>query len=140
VGDGSAFALEMPLESASLNTQDCFILDTGRTVYIWCGPHALSLDRHAAALLAECRATEHSGNHARATWQTDKSFWLLLGSESNIGALAHQRGKSAQAQAMQLPFSLALMSVELKALAGSDHALVIDTGSSRTTGSTEDGT
>ena len=44
---------EVPCACSSLTQQDCFVLDAGYMVYVWCGMNASGFDRDAANLWAE---------------------------------------------------------------------------------------
>uniref|UniRef100_A0A7S1ACU6 PH domain-containing protein n=1 Tax=Noctiluca scintillans TaxID=2966 RepID=A0A7S1ACU6_NOCSC len=74
---------------ASLREEECFVLDAGKCVYIWCGRRSSPSDDTACTSLAQCRVEERRVDQCQATREIDDQFWDLLGGSTPIqsGAL-----------------------------------------------------
>merc|ERR1719152_245647 len=66
---------------ASLNHGDCFILDGGANIYVWCGDEASAFEKRAANTEAENMENQRQGR-ATATHDVGDEFWKLLGGGS----------------------------------------------------------
>lgn len=71
------------LSRAALNQGDCFILDTGRLVYVWHGSAAHPLEKYEANAAAE-RVVSRRRGQAESTHLLDDRFWSLLGGKGPI--------------------------------------------------------
>jgi len=74
---------QVPLSRDSLNEGDCFVLDAGRSIYIWHGREAHPLEKYEANAEASRLETKR-GEFCHATMNLDKRFWHLLGGEGPI--------------------------------------------------------
>lgn len=74
---------EVTLARDSLNQGDCFVLDVGATIYVWCGDEASPLEKVAANQAAESIEAKRDGK-AKATHDIDDAFWAELGGEGEI--------------------------------------------------------
>lgn len=78
---------EVPLLTASLNSNDVFILDNGRTIYIWKGKSANSFEKFKSASVVEEIKAERIGKENVITLDEgddDEDFWKLLGGKGEI--------------------------------------------------------
>lgn len=73
----------VPVERASLNHRDAFVLDTGAKIWVWHGDAASPFVKHAAGVKAEAIESERAGD-AKTTMEIDDDFWALLGGPGDI--------------------------------------------------------
>jgi len=67
----------------SLNQGDCFILDTGKIIYVWEGTDTNAQEKIAANAAAEQIESQRDGK-ATATHDIDDDFWRVLGGDGEI--------------------------------------------------------
>lgn len=72
---------EVTLSKNTLNQGDCFILDAGTAIYVWCGESSSPFEKNKASFHAE-RLEEERDGHAKVTLDIDDKFWELLGEGS----------------------------------------------------------
>ena len=70
--------VQVPCTLASLNHGDCFILDAGASIYVWCGDECSAFEKRAATTEAENIENSRNGR-ANATHDITDEFWALLG-------------------------------------------------------------
>jgi len=83
---------EVPLQCASLNSNDVFILDNGLIIYVWKGKSANSFEKFKAASVAEEIRGERKGLAKVISFEdgssdgddASKDFWTLLGGKGTI--------------------------------------------------------
>jgi len=70
---------EVPMAQDSLDEGHAFVLDAGRTIYIWFGEHCSPFARNAANALAENKEEQWiGGGVCTATHDIDDLFWDML--------------------------------------------------------------
>lgn len=74
---------EVTLSRESLNQGDCFILDMGKTIYVWCGEESSPFEKDKANKAAENIEDSRDG-HAKVTLNIDEDFWKEIGGEGEI--------------------------------------------------------
>jgi len=74
---------EVTLARDSMNQGDCFILDTGAKIYVWCGKDASPYEKAAANDAAENLERERDGQ-STATHDIDDAFWQEIGGDGSI--------------------------------------------------------
>eukprot|EP00448_Togula_jolla_P023883 CAMPEP_0170592740 /NCGR_PEP_ID=MMETSP0224-20130122/13082_1 /TAXON_ID=285029 /ORGANISM="Togula jolla, Strain CCCM 725" /LENGTH=522 /DNA_ID=CAMNT_0010916659 /DNA_START=60 /DNA_END=1629 /DNA_ORIENTATION=+ len=74
---------EVSVTRDSLNQGDCFILDAGTSIYVWCGSNAQAVEKACANTAAENIESKRDGK-ATVTHDIDERFWELLGGEGPI--------------------------------------------------------
>jgi gelsolin len=74
---------EVTCSKDSMNQGDCFILDSGKIVYVWEGDETSPFEKAAANTAAEKIERERNGK-ATATHDIDDRFWELLGGDGTI--------------------------------------------------------
>ena len=85
----------MPLNRASLNEGDVFILDAGTIVYRWEGKECSPFEKQKAATLAHNICEARLGKAKQA--EIDGKFWELLGGEGDIqGPVEHAPAEAAE--------------------------------------------
>ena len=74
----STIAIQVPLEAASLNTNDCFVLVTKNETWVWMGKGATGDEREVAKNVGE---EAHKSNDTNVVFegQEKDQFWSLLG-------------------------------------------------------------
>ena len=75
--------LEMPCVRDSLNHGDCFILDTGATLYPWFGDEASAFEKAKAGTVCHNIANRRFGK-AKVLNDIDATFWETLGGEGSV--------------------------------------------------------
>jgi len=78
---------EVPLQRASLNSGDTFILDAGLKLFVWIGKQAPAMEKMKAGQFARDLAHERNGRPQVVMLeepQGDPQFWQLLGGEGPI--------------------------------------------------------
>jgi gelsolin len=88
--DGSSVRnFQVPLERASLNQGDAFVLDAGRIVYTWFGDSCSAFEKQKAGASASNIVASRMGKSEKKD-DADSNFWELLGGEGDIcPAIAH---------------------------------------------------
>jgi len=76
------------LDRSSLNEGDCFMLDTGKLIYVWHGREAHPLEKYESNAAAERLVSRRQGQ-AESTHTLDDRFWTLLGGRGHVRA-AHE--------------------------------------------------
>lgn len=74
---------QVTLSKDSMNHGDCFILDTGRMVYVWDGEESSPFEKAAANTAAEKIESNRDGK-ATATHDIDDGFWGPLGGAGDV--------------------------------------------------------
>ena len=74
---------EVPCKCASLNAGDCFILDTGKTLYPWFGESASAFEKAKCGTSAHNMANLRNGKSSVKV-DIDADFWAALGGEGPI--------------------------------------------------------
>jgi len=74
---------EVTRDRQSLNQGDCFILDVGEKIYVWCGEESSAFEKSAANRAAENIENTRDGK-ATTTLEIDDDFWAKLGGEGEI--------------------------------------------------------
>ncbi|KAH8058802.1 hypothetical protein JL720_13992 [Aureococcus anophagefferens] len=74
---------EVPCECASLNAGDCFILDTGKTLYPWFGESASAFEKAKCGTSAHNMANLRNGKSSVKV-DIDADFWAAPGGEGPI--------------------------------------------------------
>ena len=81
---------EVPLTTDSMNSGDCFILDSGLILYNWTGSLANAFEKFRAASMCQDIISERNGKgrQVNLTEGTDanEDFWKLLGGKGEIKA------------------------------------------------------
>ena len=74
----STVAIQVPLEAASLNTNDCFMLAAKNETWVWMGKGATGDEREVAKRVGE---GAHKANDTNVVFegQEKDQFWNLLG-------------------------------------------------------------
>ena len=74
----STVAIQVPLEAASLNTNDCFVLVAKQETWVWMGKGATGDEREVAKKVGE---EAHKTNDTSVVFegQEKEQFWNLLG-------------------------------------------------------------
>ena len=84
---GQARAFEVDCKIASLDTSDCFVLDSGSKIYVYHGPTSDPFEKSKSTTLAETMKTER-GDVAKRV-EPDEDFWKILGgSEADASAVS----------------------------------------------------
>jgi gelsolin len=78
---------EVSCSKDSMNHGDVFILDAGKTIYVWEGKEASAFEKEAANIAAEKIEKERNGK-ATATHDIDEKFWEQLGGGGDIKSAA----------------------------------------------------
>mmetsp|Transcript_88681 Transcript_88681/g.185365 ORF Transcript_88681/g.185365 Transcript_88681/m.185365 type:complete len:365 (+) Transcript_88681:51-1145(+) len=129
----------VPLSRESLNHADCFVLDNGRNIYIWCGDECEALEKYEANVLAENLESSRRGL-ATATHEVDEAFWRLLGGEGYIKSAAEAPAKIKEIEVKDgILFKLSDSNGELtmkevarrdlhKSMLDSNHVMILDHG------------
>lgn len=78
LGKGNMQIREVECSKNSLNEGDCFILDAGKKLYVWCGESASPFEKNKAGSHAENLENLRDGR-AQATHNIDDEFWEMLG-------------------------------------------------------------
>lgn len=78
---------EVTCSKDSMNHGDVFILDAGKTIYVWEGKSASAFEKEAANVAAEKLERERNGK-ATATHDIDDKFWEQLGGGGDIKSAA----------------------------------------------------
>ena len=78
--DLSTIAIQVPLESSSLNTNDCFVLVTKSDVWLWMGKRATEEEQNVAKSISE-EIDPNSNRNSTTILEGEESdqFWSLLG-------------------------------------------------------------
>jgi len=71
-------ATQVPFAASSLNSNDCFIVENSRSLYLWHGKHANADERDTARKIAE-RLTKGRTIDVALESQEKKEFWETLG-------------------------------------------------------------
>lgn len=74
---------EMPCVLDSLNQGDCFLLDTGSTLYPWFGDESSAFEKAKAGTVAHNIANSRNGK-CKVVNDIDADFWAALGGEGDI--------------------------------------------------------
>ena len=83
--------VEVPCKRGSLNHGDCFILDTGATLYVWCGKQSSAVERAFAKMAAD--ELEHArAGQASVAREIDAGFWEALGGEGPVRSKEDAKG------------------------------------------------
>ena len=74
----STVAIQVPLEAASLNTNDCFVLVSKKETWVWMGKGATGDEREVAKKVG---AEAHTANDTNVVFEGQEKdpFWTLLG-------------------------------------------------------------
>ena len=74
----STVAIQVPLEAASLNTNDCFVLVSKKETWVWMGKGATGDEREVAKKVGE---EAHTANDTNVVFegQEKDQFWNILG-------------------------------------------------------------
>ena len=74
----STVAIQVPLEAASLNTNDCFVLVSKKETWVWMGKGATGDEREVAKRVGE---EAHTANDTNVVFegQEKDQFWNILG-------------------------------------------------------------
>jgi len=74
----STVAIQVPLEAASLNTNDCFVLVTKKETWVWMGKGATGDEREVAKTVGE---EAHKANDTNVVFEGQEKdvFWSALG-------------------------------------------------------------
>lgn len=87
---------EVTLARESLNQGDCFILDTGAKIYVWCGEESSAFEKKAANDAAENIENTRDGK-ANTTTDIDDAFWGEVGGSGDIAPAIAGKDKVADA-------------------------------------------
>ena len=74
----STVAIQVPLEAASLNTNDCFVLVTKKETWVWMGKGATGDEREVAKNVGE---EAHKANDTSVVFEGQEKdpFWSAIG-------------------------------------------------------------
>ena len=78
--DLSTIAIQVPLESSSLNTNDCFVLVTKSEVWLWIGKRATEEEQNVAkSIIDEIDPNSNRNCTTVLEGKESEQFWSLLG-------------------------------------------------------------
>ncbi|KAJ6226724.1 severin [Anaeramoeba flamelloides] len=105
---------EVPLEVASLNEGDCFVLDSGLDLYQWHGKKSNFMEKRKASEVSNSIKGERKGQptiHVMDQSETSRKFWNLLGGKAKIKS-AQEGGDDLEFENQKTTKSLWLISDE----------------------------